>query len=137
MAGIASAQIAPNGDVWTCCIRAESMGNLREHDYDFAKVWRTAKAQQLRRSIKAGECYCPLANASYTNMLTHGRTLLKVAAEVARARRPSLPSAHTSHPEMPSAHTSHPEMPSAPATPRDTAAGLAQNAGEHVDAAAR
>ena len=31
MAGVASAQIAPNGDVWTCCIRAQSMGNLREH----------------------------------------------------------------------------------------------------------
>ena len=30
LAGVASAQIAPNGDVWTCCIRAESVGNLRE-----------------------------------------------------------------------------------------------------------
>jgi MoaA/NifB/PqqE/SkfB family radical SAM enzyme len=83
MAGVASAQIAPNGDVWTCCIRAESMGNLRDHDYDFAKVWQTAKANELRRSIKAGECYCPLANASYTNMLTHTPTLMRVAAKVA------------------------------------------------------
>src|SRR6266568_1464833 len=55
MAGVASAQIAPNGDVWTCCIRAQSMGNLRDHDYDFRSVWRTAKADELRRSIKAGE----------------------------------------------------------------------------------
>jgi MoaA/NifB/PqqE/SkfB family radical SAM enzyme len=84
MAGVASAQIAPNGDVWTCCIRAESMGNLRDFDYDFAKVWRTAQAKELRRSIKAGECYCPLANASYTNMLTHVPTLVKVATTVAR-----------------------------------------------------
>jgi MoaA/NifB/PqqE/SkfB family radical SAM enzyme len=83
MAGIASAQIAPNGDVWTCCIRAESMGNLRDHDYDFGTVWRLARAGELRRSIKAGECHCPLANASYTNMLTHVPTLAKVAAEVA------------------------------------------------------
>ncbi len=82
MAGVASAQIAPNGDVWTCCIRAESMGNLRDYDYNFAQVWRTAKANELRRSIKAGECYCPLANASYTNMLTHVPTMAKVAAEV-------------------------------------------------------
>ncbi len=86
MAGVASAQIAPNGDVWTCCVRAQSMGNLREHDYDFASVWRTARADELRRSIKAGECYCPLANAAYTNMLTHGPTLRKVATEVARSR---------------------------------------------------
>jgi MoaA/NifB/PqqE/SkfB family radical SAM enzyme len=86
MAGVASAQIAPNGDVWSCCVRAQSMGNLREHNYDFASVWRTARADELRRSIKAGECYCPLANAAYTNMLTHGPTLRKVATEVARSR---------------------------------------------------
>jgi MoaA/NifB/PqqE/SkfB family radical SAM enzyme len=86
MAGIASAQIAPNGDVWTCCIRAESMGNLREHDYDFGAVWRTSRAAELRRSIKAGECYCPLANAAYTNMLTHVPTLANVAREVALGR---------------------------------------------------
>jgi MoaA/NifB/PqqE/SkfB family radical SAM enzyme len=82
MAGVASAQIAPNGDVWTCCVRAESMGNLRQHDYDFGSVWRTGKADQLRRSIKARECYCPLANAAYTNMLTHGPTVMKVAGQV-------------------------------------------------------
>jgi MoaA/NifB/PqqE/SkfB family radical SAM enzyme len=86
MAGVASAQIAPNGDVWTCCIRAESMGNLREHNYDFGTVWRSGKADQLRRSIKAGECYCPLANAAYTNMLTHVPTVTKVAGEVGQAK---------------------------------------------------
>jgi MoaA/NifB/PqqE/SkfB family radical SAM enzyme len=86
MAGVASAQIAPNGDVWTCCVRAQSMGNLREHNYDFGTVWRTGRADELRRSIKAGECYCPLANAAYTNMLVHEPTVMKVAAQVAGAR---------------------------------------------------
>jgi MoaA/NifB/PqqE/SkfB family radical SAM enzyme len=90
MAGVASAQIAPNGDVWTCCVRAESMGNLREHNYDFGTVWRTERADQLRRSIKARECYCPLANAAYTNMLTHGPTVVKVAQDVARSRMVSF-----------------------------------------------
>jgi MoaA/NifB/PqqE/SkfB family radical SAM enzyme len=94
MAGVASAQIAPNGDVWTCCVRAQSMGNLREHGYDFGSVWRTGKADQLRRSIKAGECYCPLANAAYTNMLIHGRTVSKVAADVARSRASSWARRH-------------------------------------------
>jgi MoaA/NifB/PqqE/SkfB family radical SAM enzyme len=130
MAGIASAQIAPNGDVWTCCIRAESMGNLREHDYDFAKVWRTAKAHQLRRSIKAGECYCPLANAAYTNMLTHGPTLLKVATEVARARRPSMALRAIVGP------AARADEPSVATAPLEAAAGSAQQPGEHGDAAA-
>jgi MoaA/NifB/PqqE/SkfB family radical SAM enzyme len=90
MAGVASAQIAPNGDVWTCCIRAQSMGNLREHNYDFGTVWRTGRADELRRSIKAGECYCPLANAAYTNMLIHEPTVMKVAGQVARSRVASM-----------------------------------------------
>jgi MoaA/NifB/PqqE/SkfB family radical SAM enzyme len=90
MAGVASAQIAPNGDVWTCCVRAQSMGNLREHDYDFGSVWKTGRAAELRRSIKAGECYCPLANAAYSNMLMHGRTVSKVGADVARSEVKSL-----------------------------------------------
>ncbi len=84
LAGVASAQIAPNGDVWTCCIRAESVGNLRDHNYDFRSAWTTSKADELRRSIKAGECYCPLANASYTNMLCHTPTVTSVGLEVAR-----------------------------------------------------
>jgi MoaA/NifB/PqqE/SkfB family radical SAM enzyme len=83
LAGVASAQIAPNGDVWTCCIRAESVGNLREHNYDFGATWNTERANELRRSIKAGECYCPLANASYTNMLCHMPTVASIATKVA------------------------------------------------------
>jgi MoaA/NifB/PqqE/SkfB family radical SAM enzyme len=98
MAGVASAQIAPNGDVWTCCVRAESMGNLRDHSYDFGSVWRTGKAKQLRRSIKNRECYCPLANAAYTNMLTHGPTVTKVTADVARSRATSR-KRHPARPE--------------------------------------
>jgi len=83
-AGWASAQIAPDGDVWTCCVRAESMGNLREYNYDFKKVWSTPKARQLRASIRNKECYCPLANASYTNMLCSGGTLAKVIRRIVK-----------------------------------------------------
>jgi len=76
--GFASAQIAPDGDVWMCCIKAESIGNLRDVDCDFKKVWFSEKAKILRQSIKKGECYCPLANASYTNMLHNLKTLFRV-----------------------------------------------------------
>jgi MoaA/NifB/PqqE/SkfB family radical SAM enzyme len=103
MAGVASAQIAPNGDVWTCCVRAQSMGNLREHHYDFGSVWRTAEARELRRSIKARECYCPLANAAYTNMLIHGTTVMKVSADVARARAASIVARRPVHVQEPPA----------------------------------
>ena len=81
-AGVASAQIAPDGDVWFCCISAESVGNLREADYDFPKVWFGRKAAEARKRVAAGECACPLANAAYTNMLMHVPTVAAVATEV-------------------------------------------------------
>ena len=77
-AGLASAQIAPNGDVWFCCTRAESVGNLVEAGYDFRQVWRSAAAARLRQSIRRRECACPLANAAYTNMLCHPPALARV-----------------------------------------------------------
>ncbi|NIP24281.1 MAG: radical SAM protein, partial [Phycisphaerae bacterium] len=77
-AGWASCQIAPNGDIWSCCIRAQSVGNLREHNYDIRPIWRGREMARLRRSIYQGECACPMANASYANMLLHPPTVSKV-----------------------------------------------------------
>jgi MoaA/NifB/PqqE/SkfB family radical SAM enzyme len=83
-AGFASAQINAEGDVWSCCVRGESMGNLRENEYDFKKIWRSSIAQNLRASIKNKECHCPLASASYTNMLMDIPTLFRVINSLIR-----------------------------------------------------
>ncbi len=77
-AGWASAHLAPDGDVWGCCTRAEPMGNVREHGYDFGTVWRSPRARAFRASVKAGVCACPLANAAYTNMLLSPPSLARV-----------------------------------------------------------
>jgi MoaA/NifB/PqqE/SkfB family radical SAM enzyme len=83
-AGWASGHIAPNGDIWTCCIRAEPVGNLRQTDYDLRPIWfeRVGQMGRLRKSIAAKECACPMANASYANMLLHAPTVTRVAREV-------------------------------------------------------
>lgn len=83
-AGWASAHIAPNGDIWSCCIRAEGVGNLRETGYDLAPIWFSPEADKLRRSIRNKECACPMANASYANMLLHPPTMAKVVGDVVR-----------------------------------------------------
>lgn len=59
-AGTLSCQIAPDGEVWYCCIKAESIGNLRDKDYRMDLVWKR-KDQ--------GDCKCPMANAFYTNFV--------------------------------------------------------------------
>jgi MoaA/NifB/PqqE/SkfB family radical SAM enzyme len=93
-AGFMSAQIAPDGEVWPCCIKAESMGNLRDVEHDFRRIWLSDKAERIRRPIRDKRCYCPLANASYTNMLVSYRTMAKVlrnlvAEKFSREPKPS------------------------------------------------
>lgn len=90
-AGWASGHIAPNGDVWSCCIRAEPVGNLRFTNYDLRSLWfeQAGSMKNLRRSIAAGECACPMANASYANMLLHPPMLVQVAREL--LTRPNVP----------------------------------------------
>jgi MoaA/NifB/PqqE/SkfB family radical SAM enzyme len=81
-AGWASAQIYADGTVWPCCVRADKLGNLRDHNYDFKEIWFGEAIQEVRRSIAAKECHCPLANASYTNMLIDMPTLARVGTKV-------------------------------------------------------
>jgi len=77
--GVASCQISPDGDIWSCCVKAKSLGNLRDKHYRFGRIWWGKKARKERKSIHHKECWCPLANASYTNMLMDIPTLMRVS----------------------------------------------------------
>jgi MoaA/NifB/PqqE/SkfB family radical SAM enzyme len=88
-AGWVSAQIYADGTVWPCCVRADNLGNLRNHGYDFKRIWFGEKIREVRRSIAAKECYCPLANATYTNMLHDIPTLARVSSKLVRPSRGS------------------------------------------------
>lgn len=90
-AGWVSAQIYADGSVWPCCVRADKIGNLRDYNYDFKEIWFGDKIKEVRRSIAAKECHCPLANASYTNILHDIPTLVRVGAKVLRPGAPSRP----------------------------------------------
>jgi len=64
-AGKINAVIYPNGDVFPCELLNEKMGNLRENDYNFKKIWFSKRSGQIRKRIKKTKCYC-----------THGCNLL-------------------------------------------------------------
>jgi MoaA/NifB/PqqE/SkfB family radical SAM enzyme len=81
-AGWASAQIYSDGTVWPCCVRADDLGNLRDHNYDFGSIWFGEKIKVVRKSIARKECHCPLANAAYTTMLHDIPTLAKVGTKL-------------------------------------------------------
>ncbi|MFH1073876.1 MAG: radical SAM protein [Candidatus Firestonebacteria bacterium] len=77
-AGVSTAHVAADGNVWFCCMKSETLGSLCEADYDLKKLWFTEKAAAMRKAIKKERCFCPLANMSYTNMLMSPRCLFKL-----------------------------------------------------------
>lgn len=83
-AGVASGQISPEGDIWGCCVRAEPLGNLRENDYDFRKIWVGASANKFRKSVKNRECACPLANAYYSSAIMDIKKVTNVCLDLLR-----------------------------------------------------
>jgi MoaA/NifB/PqqE/SkfB family radical SAM enzyme len=78
-AGISNVHLNPYGELWPCCVLGYKLplGNLRDVDYSFRKVWHSAQAQKVRRFIQQAQCYCPLANQAYANILCNGKKLLQ------------------------------------------------------------
>lgn len=85
-AGISNAHMTPYGDIWACCTLGydQSMGNLRDHNYDFKKLWNSSRARDVRAYVRARQCHCPLANQTYSNILQHPPSLAKVVYEILR-----------------------------------------------------
>jgi len=84
-AGISNIHLSAYGDIWPCCTLGyeKSMGNLREFDYNYSALLGGERARAVLDYIHAGECYCPLANQAYSNILMHAPSMLKVVREVA------------------------------------------------------
>ncbi len=85
-AGVSNVHINFDGGVWPCCVLgyAQEMGNLRDYDYDFQKLWHSEKANEVRRYIRGRNCACPLANQAYSNELMHFPTLVRAGIKSIR-----------------------------------------------------
>jgi len=58
-AGILGGALFANGDVLPCELHDDlKMGNLRENDYDFRRIWFSPRADQVRRAIRETRCFC-------------------------------------------------------------------------------
>lgn len=84
-AGVSNVHINFDGGVWPCCVLGyeQEMGNLREYNYDFQKLWHSIQAEKVRKYIRHKNCACPLANQSYSNILMHFPSLFKAGIKMA------------------------------------------------------
>jgi MoaA/NifB/PqqE/SkfB family radical SAM enzyme len=87
-AGISNVHITPYGDVWACCTLGyeKPLGNLRNWRYDFKTLWNSPQAENVRTYIRSGHCHCPMANQTYSNMLMHIPSFLRVMGEIIKTR---------------------------------------------------
>jgi MoaA/NifB/PqqE/SkfB family radical SAM enzyme len=76
-----SAVIYAGGDVYPCEILEENLGNLRDVDYDFKKIWFSERTEQVRRDIREGKCFCTFENFLTNSVLFTPKMLPKVALE--------------------------------------------------------
>lgn len=83
-AGISNVHLSPYGDVWPCCTLGyeKNMGNLRDFNYDFQKLWCSGEANAVRQYIKNKHCACPLANQAYSNILLNTFSLMRVLRNI-------------------------------------------------------
>jgi MoaA/NifB/PqqE/SkfB family radical SAM enzyme len=61
-AGISNVHMSPYGDIWACCTLGydKSMGNIRDHGYDFPLIWNSDQARKVREYIRKRNCYMGL-----------------------------------------------------------------------------
>lgn len=79
-AAISNAHLNPWGGVWPCNVLAfeKEMGNVRDFDYDFKKLWHSKQANEVRKWIKSNHCSCPLVGQAFLDTVMNPRELLKV-----------------------------------------------------------
>lgn len=58
-----------NGDVYPCEVLDKPMGNLKEFDYNFSKLWKSPKAKSTSKWILDSKCHCTYECAWSYNIL--------------------------------------------------------------------
>ncbi|MFC1850537.1 radical SAM/SPASM domain-containing protein [candidate division CSSED10-310 bacterium] len=57
-AGSLGGVLLSNGDLYPCELLDKKIGNLREVDYDFKKLWFSARNHEIKAWIKESGCHC-------------------------------------------------------------------------------
>ncbi|MBF0594289.1 MAG: radical SAM protein [Candidatus Omnitrophica bacterium] len=78
LAGHISGVLRENGDVYACEMLDKKIGNIREGNYDFSKIWFSRKANEIRSYIKDTKCFCTYECAITSNILFNVKELINL-----------------------------------------------------------
>jgi MoaA/NifB/PqqE/SkfB family radical SAM enzyme len=82
MGGRLGAAIFANGEVLPCELHTDMvLGNLRDYNYDFKKIWFSEKADNARKTIRDTKCFCTYECFLTLNILFNKRMYFQILKE--------------------------------------------------------
>ena len=77
-AGTNFAEILPSGDIITCGLTKEILANVKDYNFNFKKAWYSKEAKIVRKKVKNNNCFCTMANPTYSSMVLNNRVVLSL-----------------------------------------------------------
>ncbi len=75
--------VTSKGDIYPCeILEDKNLGNLRENNYDFMKIWKNEKTKQTKKFIKDTNCNCTYECALSYNILGNYRYYPKLISSM-------------------------------------------------------
>lgn len=79
--------IQANGDVYPCEILNTPLGNLRDYEMNFEKLWQSEKAKNCRKFIKDSRCHCTFECAWTINVISHLKFLPSLLLKAVKTQK--------------------------------------------------
>ena len=80
-AGNLTGVVRSNGEVYPCELIHRPIGNVREYNYNFKKLWLSEAAREIRKEIKENKCFCTHECFITNNILFNPRMLPRILKE--------------------------------------------------------
>ncbi|RME55543.1 hypothetical protein D6777_00170 [Candidatus Woesearchaeota archaeon] len=79
-AAMSNAHLNPWGGLWPCNVQAfrHNLGNIRDFDYNFDKLWKSEGAQKVRQWVNGNHCHCPLVGQAMVDTILDPKEVLRV-----------------------------------------------------------
>ena len=78
--------IYANGDTYPCEILNKKLGNLRDYDMNFMKLWKDKKAKSCRNFIKKSKCSCTFECVWTLNIISNFKFIFPLVRNAIKCR---------------------------------------------------
>ena len=86
-AGALFGVIGANGEVYPCEILDKPLGNLREYNMNFMKLWRDSKTKEVKKFIKDIKCNCSYECAWSINVISNKKYIPQLLTNFVRLKK--------------------------------------------------